>query len=54
MKEISYVKVGFFDVLSKIGGLYKILTIFLYFFSGTAFTMYMIYLSNKYSETTEE
>lgn len=54
MKEITYEKVGFFDVLSKIGGLYKILSIFLSFFSGTAFTMFIIYLSKKYSETTKE
>ena len=54
MKEITYEKVGFFDVLSKIGGLYKILSILHYFFSGITFTMFIVYLSNKYSKTTEE
>ena len=54
MYEITYEKVGFFDILSKIGGLYKILTTFLYFFSSIAFSMFISYLSKKYSKTTEE
>ena len=54
MQEIIYEKVEFFDVLSKIGGLYKLLTTFVLFFSGVTFTMFIIYLSKIYSETTEE
>ena len=54
MEEITYLKVGFFDVLSKIGGLYKILTTFFYFFSGIAFTMFIAHLAKKYSNSTEE
>jgi len=53
MEEITYEKVKFFDILSKIGGLYKLLTTFLYFFSGIAFTMFLVHLSKKYSNTKE-
>ena len=54
MKELAYVKVSFFDILSKIGGLYKLLTTFLSFFSGIAFTMFITHLSKKYLKTTKD
>ena len=54
MEEITYERVGFFDILSKIGGLFKILTTFNSFFNGMAFTMFLVHLSKKYSKITEE
>ena len=54
MQEITYEKIGFFDILSKIGGLYKLLSSFLICFNGIAFTMFIKYLSKKYSKTTVE
>lgn len=48
MEEITYERVGFFDILSKIGGLFKILTTFNSFFNGMAFTMFLVHLSKKY------
>ncbi len=54
MSEITYQEFGFLELLSKIGGLYKILTIFLSFFGGIAFKMFLNYLSNKYLNTTKE
>ncbi len=52
MEEITYEKVGFFDVLSKIGGLYKLLQTFFFLFSGIVFSMFIKNLSEKYSKIT--
>ena len=54
MEEITYQKIEIFDILSKIGGLYNLLTTFISFFSVTIFTMYVVHLSKKYSKITEE
>ena len=52
MEEISYEKIGFFDILSKIGGLYKLLQTFIFLFSGLVFSMFVTHLSEKYSKIT--
>ena len=44
MEEITYEKVELIDVISKIGGLYKLLTTFLYLFSGIVFSMFIVHL----------